>query len=113
MRFDLANAFVAMGEQRFVPYRIERSRARFQRDLFGERTNRALAPGLVADIDGRRLAPRALHRTADAAERIEIMIDGGDTELDGIDVLVGRIDAGQDMAEQRVAANRAAVRAVG
>ena len=73
-----------------------------------QRAHGAVAARLVADVDRRRLAAfGATHRAADAAERVEIMIDRGDAELDGIEVLVGEIDRRQHVLAAASAAARA------
>ena len=83
VRLDLAHALVAVLEHALVPFRIEHAGAGLQRHLLGERAHRAFAAGLVADIDRRAAPPLARsHRAADAAQRVEIMVDGGDAELD-------------------------------
>ena len=68
------------------------SRARPVRSKGGPRP----PPRLVADIDwGRFAATGATNRAADAAQRVEIIVDGRDPELYRIEVLVGEVDAGQ------------------
>ncbi len=52
MRLDLAHALVAMREQAFVPFRIQRPGPGLESDLFGQRADLAFAACLVADIDG-------------------------------------------------------------
>ena len=72
-----------------------------------------LAAGLVADIDRRVRAFGALDRAADAAERVEIIIDGGDAEFDRFEVLVGEIDVGEHVLQQLRLLHRRARAAVG
>ena len=113
LRLDLPDALVAVRQKRLVPFRIERPRARFERDLLGECPHRAVTARLVPDIDGRASAACAAHRTADAAERVEIVIDGGDAELDRIEILIGDIHARENMREQGILPGEAAAHAVG
>ncbi len=101
VRFDLANAFVAVLQHALVPFRIEHTRPGFQRDLLGDRANRAFAARLVADIDRRRrAAARTPHRTADAAERVEVVIDRSSRRV--------RANRGSDRRHRRSPARAAA-----
>jgi hypothetical protein len=49
--------------------------------------------GLVADVD--RACRGRAHRAADAAQGVEVVVDGGDAELDRFEVLVGELHVGQ------------------
>jgi hypothetical protein len=90
MRLDLAHALVAVLEHALVPFRVEHAGAGLQRDLLAEGADLAFAAGLVADVDRHLLRRRgALHGAADAAEGVEVVVDGGDAELDGVEVLIG------------------------
>ena len=57
-------------------------------------------------------APPFARRTAliDPAQRVEIVIDGRDAELDRIEILIGELHVRQNAAEQLGVLNRAAGR---
>jgi hypothetical protein len=54
-----------------------------------------------------------MYTGTDAAERVEVVIDRGDAELDRLQVLIREVDIGQHAAEQLALAHRLAVGAVG
>ena len=60
-----------------------------------------------------RAAAGAPYGAADAAERVEIMIDGGDAEFDGIEILVGDVHVLQHVGQHRFLSRRATVNAIG
>ena len=92
-----------MGEQGLVPLGVERPRPRLKRYLLGERPNQPVPARLVADVDRSRPAPRPAHRASDAAERVEVVIDRSHAQLDGVEVLVRRVDARERVGEHCVA----------
>jgi hypothetical protein len=58
-------------------------------------------------------APGLLGRPADAAEGVEVVVEGGDAELDRLEVLVGELDAREHALEQGLLAYGGAGAAVG
>ena len=100
VRLDLAHAFIAMLQHALVPFGIEHARARLERDLLGQRAHLALAARLIADIDRNAVPVARLHGAADAAESVEVVVDGRDAELDRFEVLIGELDVGQHGLQQ-------------
>jgi hypothetical protein len=96
VHLDLAHAFVAVLEHAFVPLGVEHAGAGFQRHLLVQRAHGAAADAVGS---GRRCTPAAtcaaalgaLDGAADAAQRVEVGVDGGDAELDRVEVLVGQL----------------------
>ena len=50
---------------------------------------------------------------ADAAERIEVVIDRGDAEFDGVEILISEIDGRQRVLEERSLLHRLAFETIG
>ena len=93
---------------------IEHAGARLERDLLRQRAHGTVAARLVADVDGHRLAALgAPHGARDAAERVEVRVDGGDAEFDRIEVLVGELHVGQHALQQRPVLHGAPAATVG
>ena len=114
MNLDLTHTLVAMLEHAFEPFRVEHARAGFERHLIFECANGAFAASLIADEDRRGLAAASpLDRAGDAAEGIEIVVDGGDTEFDRIEVLISELHIGQHALQQRGLLDRPAAAAIG
>mmetsp|Transcript_23767 Transcript_23767/g.42676 ORF Transcript_23767/g.42676 Transcript_23767/m.42676 type:complete len:333 (+) Transcript_23767:2924-3922(+) len=89
MGLDLAHAFGTMFQQALEKFRVQRPRPRFQRHLILEGADLGRPARLVPDID-RRVGPaRSFHRTGNAAQRVEIMVDGGHAQLDRFQILIG------------------------
>ena len=82
MRFDLADTFVAMLQEWFEELRVQAPRAGLERNLFLQRADLADAARLIRDVDCSLFALGPLHGAAYAAERIEVVIDGRNAELD-------------------------------
>ncbi len=100
--FDLPHALVAVLQHALVPFRVEHTRAGFERDLLAQRANLALPARLVAKCRSARHArPRARRGAPHAAETVEVMVDAGDAEFDAIQILIGEID-GREHALQQV-----------
>ena len=82
-----------MVEHRLVPLRIQKTRARLQCNLLIERADFAVATSrVISDIHGNAVTLRPLNSAADTTQRVEIVIDRCDTKLDGIEVLISKID---------------------
>ena len=80
---------------------IEHSRARLERNLFGERPDRVARSPVWSPIYTSTVAPLgALHGPADAAERVEVVIDRRHPELGGLEVLVTHVDIGERLLEE-------------
>jgi len=90
MRFDLAHAFVAMLEQALVELRVERPGPCFQCHLILQGPHLGRTTGLVPNIDRGRFAPFGpFDRPRNAAERVEIVVNGCDPQFDAFKVLIG------------------------
>ena len=109
----MAHALVAMLQHAFVPLGVQHAGAAFKCHLVGQRADDAGATGLVADIYRHGAAALLFRRAADAAERVEVMIDGGDAELDRLEILVGEFDTRQDRGHQLGLLRHLAVAAMG
>ena len=74
----------------------------------------ARTAGLVANIDrGFLPAARAFDGAGDAAQRIEVMVNGGDAQFDRFKVLIGQINVFQRLLQQGRVLDRLAVQPIG
>ena len=82
-----------MVEHRLVPLRIQKTRARLQCNLLIERADFTVTTArVISNIHGDAIALRPLNSAADTAQRVEIVIDRCDAKLDGIEILISKID---------------------
>ena len=114
LRLNHAHALMAVLKQPFEPFRVQTARTGFQRDLIFQRAHLARAAGLIADENRRFLtAFGAFDRTRNAAQRVEVMIDRGDAQLDRFKVLIGQIDIFQRRLQKPRILMRLAIHAIG
>ena len=103
-----------MAQQAFLPDRVEDAGARFERHLFLQGPHLASALRLITDVNGRRRATLGTgDGAADAAQCVDILIDGCDAELDAFQVLIGAIYRLQRRCEQPDLAHWRALDAIG
>ena len=80
---------------------IEQPRAGLEGHLLIKRAHTAGAAGrMVCDINRHPLSPGALHCAADAAQRAEVVVDGGHAKLNRVEVLICEIDILKDTGQQ-------------
>ena len=101
-----------MVEHPFVPFRVEHAAAGFEINLFGERADLGVTLCGIDDVDGRGLALGARDGAADAAQRIDILVDSGDAKFDRVEVLIGEIDCGERGLQQVGLTDRRALHAI-
>ena len=66
---------------------------RVSSNLLIERADFTVATArVISDIHGDAVALGPLNSAADTTQRVEIVIDRGDAKLDGIEVLISKID---------------------
>ena len=89
-----------MFQHPFEPFWVQTARPRLKRHLVLQAAHYPCTAGLIADEHGRIAAFCAFYRTRNAAQRVEIVINRGDTQFDRFKVLIGQINIAQSSLKE-------------
>ena len=113
MAFDVTYALMAVLQHALVPFGVQHAGAAFECHLVGQCANDTGPTRLVTDIDRYGLTTLLFGCTADAAERVEVVVNGCDSEFDALEVLVGQVDAREHRGHELGLLRHLAMPAVG